>query len=62
MGHLFIKADKMREIINGLPADVDALLARMEKKYDDRGMDEDSSGKKKGRERTVQGALAELQL
>ena len=52
----------MREIINGLPADVDALLARMEKKYDDRGMDEDSSGKKKGRERTVQGALAELQL
>jgi hypothetical protein len=60
--HLFVKANKMREIIDELPADVDALLARMEKKYDDRGMDEDSSGKKKGRERTVQGALAELQL
>ena len=53
----------MREIINGLPADVDALLARLEKKYDDMGMDEGSSAKKKkGRERTLQGALAELQL
>jgi len=61
--HLFVKANKMREIINGLPADVDALLARLEKKYDDMGMDEGSSAKKKkGRERTVQGALAELQL
>jgi len=61
--HLFVKANKMREIINGLPVDVDALLARLEKKYDDMGMDEGSlAKKKKGRERTVQGALAELQL
>ncbi len=55
----------MREIINGLPVDVDALLARLEKKYDDMGMDEGNlAKKKKGRERTVQGALAlaELQL
>jgi len=53
---------KMREIINGLPVDVDTLLARVEKKYDDMGMVEGSLAKKKGRERTVQGALAELQL
>jgi len=53
----------MREIINGLPADVDTLLVRLEKKYDGIGMVEGSSAKKKkGLERTVQGALAELQL
>ena len=63
VGRLFAKANKMREIINGLPADVDTLLARLEKKYDDMGMVEGSSAKKKKRrERTVQGALAELQL
>ena len=62
MERIFVKANKMREIIDELPADVDTLLARMGKKYDDRGMDEDSSGKGKGRERTVEGALAELQL
>lgn len=63
MEHLFVKANKMREIINGLPVDVDMLLVRLEKKYDDMGMDEGNLAKKKpGRERTVQGALAELQL
>ena len=53
----------MCEIINGLPADVDMLLVGLEKKYDGMGMVEGSSAKKKkGRERTVQGVLAELQL
>ena len=62
-GTPFVKANKMREIINGLPVDVDALMARLEKKCDDMGMHEGSlAKKKKGRERTVQGALAELQL
>jgi hypothetical protein len=59
----FVKANKMREITNGHPVDVDALMARLEKKCDDMGMHEGSlAKKKKGRERTVQGALAELQL
>jgi hypothetical protein len=54
------QANKMREIINTLPADMDALLAKLERKY----MDTDDGGttKAKGRERTVQGALAELRL
>lgn len=52
----------MREIIDTLPADVDALLARLERKYKDIGMDDGGVTKTKGRERTVRGALAELQL
>jgi len=52
----------MRELINALPADVDALLAKLEEKYKDVDMDDGSARKKKGRERTIQGALAELQL
>jgi hypothetical protein len=56
------EANKMRELINTLPADVDALLAKLEEKYKDMDMDDGSTTKKKGRERTIQGALAELQL
>jgi hypothetical protein len=52
----------MRELINALPADVDALLAKLEEKYKDVDMDNGKTKKKKGRERTIQGALAELQL
>ena len=52
----------MRELINALPADVDALLAKLEEKYKGVGTDDGSTRKKKGRERTIQGALAELQL
>jgi hypothetical protein len=40
--HLFVIANKMREIIDELPADVDALLARSENKSNSMGMDEDS--------------------
>jgi hypothetical protein len=52
----------MREIINTLPADVDALIAKLERKYKDMDTDDGSATKTKGRERTVQGALAELRL
>jgi hypothetical protein len=53
----------MRELINALPADVDALLAKLEEKYKDVDIDDGSTRrKKKARERTIQGALAELQL
>jgi hypothetical protein len=52
----------MREIINALPADVEALLAKLERKYKDLDMDDGSMSKKKGRGRTTEGALAELQL
>ena len=58
-----LQANKMREIINTLPTDVDALLAKLEEKYKYIAMDHGSNrAKKKGRERTIQGALAELQL
>jgi hypothetical protein len=56
------EANKMRELINTLPADVDALLAKLEEKYKDMDTDDGSTTKKKGRERTIQGALAGLQL
>jgi hypothetical protein len=52
----------MREIINTLPANVDTLLAKLERKYKDMDTDDGSATKTKGRERTVQGALAELRL
>jgi hypothetical protein len=52
----------MREIINTLPADVDALLAKLERKYKDMDTDDGSVAKMKGRERTVHGALAELRM
>jgi hypothetical protein len=48
----------MREIINPLPGDVDALLAELDRKYKDMGLEEGSKKKTKGRERTAQGALA----
>ena len=51
----------MRDIISTLPTDMDALLVKLEKKYTDM----DGGGrttKTKGRERTLQGALAELRL
>jgi hypothetical protein len=52
----------MREIINTLPAEVDALLTKLERKYTDIDTDDGSKTKGKWRERTVQGALAELRL
>jgi hypothetical protein len=52
----------MREIIDKLPVEVDALLAKLERKYRDLDTDDGSATKTKGRERTVQGALAELRL
>jgi hypothetical protein len=52
----------MRELINALPADVDALLAKLEEKHKDADVGDGGARKKKGRERTIQGALAELQL
>ena len=57
----FFLANKMRDIISTLPADMDALLARLEKKYTDLD-NTDGRTKAKGRERTLQGALAELRL
>ena len=52
----------MREIINTLPADMDALLAKLERKFKDLDTDDGGATKAKGRERTTQGALAELRL
>jgi hypothetical protein len=52
----------MREITNTIPADVDALLAKLERKFKDMDMDDGGVTKAKGRERTVQGALADLRL
>lgn len=61
---LISKANKIREIISTLPEDVDALVAKLERTYIDTSKDEGgvAKGKGKGRERTKQGALAELQL
>ena len=55
-------AKKMGDIISTLPADMDALLAKLEKKYTDMDTDNAFTTKTKGRERTLQGALAELRL
>jgi hypothetical protein len=52
----------MRDVISTLPADMDALLAKLEKKYTDMDNDVGRTTKTKGRERTLQGALAELRL
>ncbi len=52
----------MGDIISTLPADMDALLAKLEKKYTDMDTDNAFTTKTKGRERTLQGALAELRL
>jgi hypothetical protein len=61
--HIWVlPANKMRDIISTLPADMDALLAKLEKKYTDMDNDDGRTTKKKGRERTLQGALAELRL
>ncbi|KAH8995466.1 hypothetical protein EDB92DRAFT_207816 [Lactarius akahatsu] len=54
--------NNMREIISTLPADVDALIAKLEKTYIDTSTDQGRVVKGKGRKRTTQGALAELQL
>jgi hypothetical protein len=52
----------MRDIISTLPADMDALLAKLEKRYTDTDNGDGRTTKTKGRERTLQGALAELRL
>lgn len=52
----------MRDIISTLPADMDTLLSKLEKKYTVMDNDDVYTTKKKGRERTLQGALAELRL
>jgi len=59
---LISKANKMREIISTLPADVDALIAKLERTCIDTSKDQGGIVKGKGRKRTTQGALAELQL
>lgn len=52
----------MRDIISTLPEDMDTLLAKLEKKYTVMDKDDGYTTKRKGRERTFQGALAELRL
>lgn len=52
----------MRDIISTLPADMDALLVKLEKRYTDTDNNDGRTTKTKGRERTLQGALAELRL
>jgi len=58
----------MREIVNALPAEVGALIAKLERSHIDTNKNEGGvvkgkgKGKGKGRERTIQGELAELQL
>lgn len=54
----------MREIMSTLPAEVEAIIANLQKTYIDTSKDRGGvvKGKGKGRERTIQGALAELQL
>jgi len=52
----------MREIISTLPEDVDALIAKLQRTYIDTSKDQGGVVKGKGRERTIQGALAGLQL
>ncbi|KAH9066227.1 hypothetical protein EDB87DRAFT_1678974 [Lactarius vividus] len=59
---LISEANKMREIISTLPGDVDELLSKLEKTYIDTNKDQGGVVKGKGRKRTTQGALAELQL
>ncbi|KAI9449729.1 hypothetical protein BJY52DRAFT_225397 [Lactarius psammicola] len=54
--------NRMREITSTFPADVDALIAKLEKTYIDTSEDQGGIVKGKGRKRTTQGALAELQL
>jgi hypothetical protein len=56
------QANKMREIISALTADVDTLIAKLEREFQDIGKDNYSAARTKKRERTVEGALAELQL
>lgn len=56
------KANKMREIISTLPAEQDAFIANLQKTYIDTSKDRGGVVKGKGRERTIEGALAELQL
>ena len=43
--HLFGIVNRMREVIDELPADIDALLARSENGSNGMGMDEDSEEK-----------------
>ncbi|KAN0116565.1 hypothetical protein V8E52_005709 [Russula decolorans] len=56
------QTNKMRDITSTLPADMNTLLAKLEKKYTDMDNDDGRTTKTKGRERTLQGALAELRL
>ena len=56
------KASKMREIVSTLPAEFDAIIANLQKTYIDTSKDRGGVVKGKRRERTKQGALAELQL
>jgi hypothetical protein len=56
------QATKMREIISTLPADVDTVIAKLERELEDMGKDEGSGARTKSHERTVEGALAGLQL
>jgi hypothetical protein len=52
----------MRNIISTLPADMDTLIAKLEREFEDTGKGDGKSERTKRRERTVEGALTELQL
>jgi hypothetical protein len=58
------QANRMREITSTLTTDVDMLIAKPEREFEDTGKDNGSAScvTRKRRERTVEGALAELQL
>jgi hypothetical protein len=57
-----LQANKMREIIGALTTDVDTLIAKLEREFEDMGKDNGSAARTRKRERTVEGILAELQL
>lgn len=56
------KENKMQEVIGTIPAEMDALIANLQKTCIDTNKDSGGIVKGKGRERTIQGALANLKL
>ena len=58
--NLVFEANKMREIISTLPAEVDAIIANLQKTYIDTSKDRGGVVKGKGCGGTIQGALAEM--
>ena len=58
------KENKMQQIIDTCPPEPEALIAKLQKTYIDRDTNKDRGSivKGKGRERTIQGALANSKL